>query len=495
MRPVLLIQPAETAPDWPYIPRAVEPMGLLYVSGAFQQYGVETELLDLQLGYGTLRAALDSVAAGRYSGIGVALASQACLENALEIAVQVRQVNHTVPLFTGGVFASINARWLLESHPEFDAVVVGEGEAFAAAFAQRGSLEPGLPGMVDRATLVQQEVQFPVALFTAPPVWPDRRLMPLVVARGESPSVVASRGCGGGCSFCCSAYYYGSRWKGRTVEDVQAELAALVQEGVGRDVHLVDDNLFGHVPGCREWSLALLEALAEFSPRLRIKTTCRLDDLDESLLPVMQRAGIRLLKIGVETFSEETQRIYGKRISREEASRKLDLLTAAGMDVSLGFIMFDPYCRLEDLQVNLDFLRQYPKCWGRNLLRSRLIAYRGTRIERHLERDGLAVSRDIFGTQWRFRDGRVHQVQQRLEGWLRQEILPVENYIYQQQKTAMQQGRPPASTRELSESLQTCWLDLFTCALTDQQPSESFYIRLRQVEASAVDIFGQPFGN
>lgn len=493
MERVLLINPAENAPAWPTMPRAVEPMGLLYVAGAFKSAGVEVTLVDLQLGYGDLEMAYQETARGLFSSVGIALASQACLWSALEIAQDVKNLCPAVPVFTGGVFASLNAAWLLRTTSALDFVVVGEAEPFVFAFVARQGRWQGLPTVQDR-TPGATRPRLPVQVFAASPlVSPDRSLTCSVIERGEAPAVVASRGCGGGCSFCCISRYYGSKWQPRDIEAICRELEALTERFGVRRFHLVDDNLFGHVRGAREWVVPFLQALTQFDPPLSFKTTCRLDDLDETLIPTIRRAGFDLLKIGIETFSKQTQRVYGKPISRQAAARKLDRLRETGVGVSLGFIMFDPYCSVADLQENLDFLLQYPDFWSRHLLRSELIAYRGTRIEKLLGRHGLVASESIMGTQWRFRDPEVAQIHRRFEHLLHSEILDTELKLHNHQQAVIQAGQTPARLGELGRLLQACWIDLFRHALENKSLTERTKRKLDLIRIGVSDFCeGEP---
>ena len=450
------------------MPRAVEPMGLLYVAGAFKKMNVQVDLVDLQLGYGDLEAAYERVARQEYDGVGIALASQACLWSALKIAQDLANLCPTTPLFTGGIFASLNADWLLSTAPAFDFVVIGEAEPFVVDFVTCEGKWEGLPGAWHPAR-GESRACLPTRILAGPQVAPDRSLTRMVIERGESPSVVASRGCGGGCTFCCISRYYGSRWRPRDVQDVGQELQELVERFGTRRFYLVDDNLFGHTREAREWIKSFVEMLSRFDPSLSFKTTCRLDDLDEALLPDIKRAGFDLLKIGVETFSKESQRVYKKPISREDACRKLDRLIEAGVGVSLGFIMFDPYCSVGDLWENLDFLLQYPDCWSRHLLRSRLVAYRGTRIEERLERDSLVTFRSILGSEWRFGDPKVARAYRQFEALLRAEILDLELGLYRYQKSLIETGDSPPRPGELQDFFKECWVELFKLALQDRK--------------------------
>lgn len=131
---ILLINPRQSIPDWPTMPRAVEPMGLLYVAGAFRDLGIAVDLIDYQLGFGEPAKIYPQVARKKYAGAGIALADQACLWSALQIAQDLKNLCPDLPIFTGGVFATLNAEWILEVTPAIDFVVMGEAEPFVLEF-------------------------------------------------------------------------------------------------------------------------------------------------------------------------------------------------------------------------------------------------------------------------------------------------------------------------------------------------------------------------
>ncbi|MCB0617897.1 MAG: cobalamin-dependent protein [Saprospiraceae bacterium] len=489
MKKVLLINPAESTPGWPTTPRAVEPMGLLYVAGAFQEIGVETTLLDLQLGFGDQEEIYRGIARSEYSAAGIALASQACVWDALKIAQDLKNLNPDLPIFSGGVFASLNPEWVLDTTPAIDFVVIGEGEPFVTEFV----LDPGnwkqIPNVRYRGQLLHQG-NLPATTLSRPHIRPDRSLTFEVIKRGEAPSVVATRGCGGGCTFCCISHYYGSSWQSREVGEVHQEIEDLVRNFGVRRIHLVDDNLFGHSRGAKEWVRSFITAMKNFDPPLRFKTTCRLDDLDEHLIPDIKRAGFDLLKIGIETFSRKTQKVYHKGMLRYKAEAKLDALLKTGINVSLGFIMFDPYCSLRDIEENLEFLLNYPDCWGRHLLRSKLVAYQNTPIIASLQKDGLALESGILGVSWRFQDQKVADFHRRFEAMLRGRILPLEWEYFHHQRSLLRQGFDPPRSAEIDALFKNCWIDIFTGTLKHQRPSSSLENRLLDL-TSLVEEYGQ----
>lgn len=466
-------------------------MGLMYVAGAFKQAGVDVTIVDLALGAGDIETAGMDAALGAFDGIGIALVSQANLWSGLSLARDLKNLAPAVPVFAGGVFASLNAQWLLDVSSALDFIVIGEAEPFVNLFVENNGRWEQLPMIWHRAGKGDASSMLPVPVSDGGRVMPDRSLTQAVIQRGESPSVVATRGCGGACSFCCVARYYGSRWQHRSPESVSAELRVLVRDFGVRDFHFVDDNLFGHTRSSQQWIKDLMKRLSGFDPGLCFKATCRLDDLKVSMIPLIRQSGFRLLKVGIETFNPIAQKWYGKPVLREDAAAKLDCLREIGMGISLGFIMFDPYCTERDLYENLDFLEQYREFWGRHLLRSELAAYRGTRIEKVLKRDRLTVSNDITGSRWRFRDAGAQQVCQRIDHLLRTEILGLEWMLYRLQQRAMLTGVSFRVPPGLQDLLQECWILLFRHGLEGTGVASATRDRLGQARAKISAFSGK----
>lgn len=458
---VLLVNPGREAGPFSILSRASEPAQIIYLAGALEKR-VEVTLVDLQLGYGDIKAIAGEFALKRYWLAGIAIPHQSFLGSAVAVARQLKDLSASTPVFALGLFASLNADWLLEAVPVIDFAVVDEAETFVEELFHHGPQSYGMD--VRRRFQGRPPGACPLVTRLVAPRSPAvRTLTSLVIEKGGMPSMLGSHGCGGSCTFCCTSSYCGSQWQPRDIEDICRELRGLVERfGVTR-FDFADMNLLGHVAGARRWVARLSQALRRFDPPLGLKTSCRMDDLDEEIVPVLRGAGFAKLKIGVETFCENSQRAYEKRIPMETAAGKLDLLRKAGMDVSLQMIMFDPYAEMADLERNLDFLLEYPDYWGRSLLATRLLAYRGTRIEQRLEEDGLAVSRGIRGTAWRFRHAEVADVYRRFASLLRAELLETERRLRLCPYPIIRSR--PQELSELEALLQECWIGLFRRAL------------------------------
>ena len=498
-KPILLVNPIRAVPKWPVRRKPAEPVELIYLAGALKAAGCGVDIIDLQLGHGNVDDVRRRIALNHYPAIGVGIPEQPLLWSGLKIAHDLKNVNDSTQVFAFGLLAALNARWFLEIAPAIDFVVTGDFRVFAEEWVRPGagstrirelvgiehrrarnhppgiaSVDGSIPGRQDSTAL------------EIPPA--DRRLTAAVIQGGGNPAAVASHGCSGDCSFCCVSSHYSSAWRPRPVAHVADELQALVRRFETTRLHLADSSLLSPTLPARTWAADLCRVLSEFQPPLQLKTSCRLADLDETSVVMLQRAGFGILKIGIETFCRESQIAYGKAVERDAAARRLDFILSRGMEASIGFITFDPYLSLDDLRANLDFLLRYQTCWGRHLLLSRLIAYRGTRIEQRLEQDGLALARSTEGTSWRFRDPEVARVHSRFAVLVREEILDLEfdldarYHALAAQHSPEPAGADAAPLAQCESLLKQCWMELFHRALDQGHPRDRFAACRRDAE-------------
>ena len=151
--------------------------------------------------------------------------------------------------------------------------------------------------------------------------------------------VETSRGCPIGCDFCAVTSAFGGRLRHRPIDDVIAELKALVPfKGLfvfKRAVFFVDDNIAGD----RAYARQLLERVAELRIRWFGQASINIAK-DPELLRRCQQSGCVGLFIGLETLSPETLAAVGKRVNRpqdySEACRRIHD-HGIGIDASFVF--------------------------------------------------------------------------------------------------------------------------------------------------------------
>jgi anaerobic magnesium-protoporphyrin IX monomethyl ester cyclase len=190
---------------------------------------------------------------------------------------------------------------LFADHADF--IVRGEPEAAARRLFEGERLS----GLVDSPELPDLDaLPFPRWDLTAPPR-PSASGRVTVRPIGGGVPVLASRGCPEFCTYCPHRILAGHRV--RSVENIADELTALCDR-YARPYVIFRDPLFSED---RERCLALCDEIAARGLRLRFECETRLDRLDEKLLLVMHRSGLRAMSFGVESVAADTLKRAGRR--------------------------------------------------------------------------------------------------------------------------------------------------------------------------------------
>jgi radical SAM superfamily enzyme YgiQ (UPF0313 family) len=281
-----------------------------------------------------------------------------------------REVCGPVPVFLYGFYPTFSWPELLDRHPEVAAVIVGEPERtaveLAAVAAGAGVPEASLaaslaaiPGLAVRGA-----DGAPSLTASRPPIEDldslphPRRTAELL--RMREVNIAGSRGCYGSCTFCTINPFYGGRslWRPRSPESVIAEMAAVLEEHPDtRRFYFVDPNFFGPTGRGRGRALTLARMIRErFDIRFGLEG--RVNDIDEELVENLVAAGFDELLIGLESGSDATLRRLNKHTTVEQNRRALRILRSHGVEPNVGFIMFEPDSSLDDVRVNLAFLRE-----------------------------------------------------------------------------------------------------------------------------------------
>jgi anaerobic magnesium-protoporphyrin IX monomethyl ester cyclase len=326
---ILLLNPPHPAIGSRIPHEHLPPLGLLALGGPLIDAGHHLELLDADCGPMTTaeivaevhRRAPQAVLVG-HSG------STSAHPSVVGITRAIRSVCPTVWIVYGGVFPTYHWRDILESEPQIDIVVRGEGEetvlrlvealhhcrcldavrgiAFRRPVGTTNSpanrLTPGSPG-VPYATAPAQiihhlddyRIGWELIDHSRYSYWGDRRAV----------VVQFSRGCPHRCNYCGQRGFW-ARWRHRDPVAFARELARLHREHGVEVVNFADEN----PTASRSAWQAFLEALiAERVPLILVGST-RASDIvrDADILHLYRRAGVARLLMGMESTNESTLR-------------------------------------------------------------------------------------------------------------------------------------------------------------------------------------------
>jgi len=296
------------------------PLQIAYLAGAVEGAGHEARIYDAMnvegASFETIRAEVeqyrpDIVVAYDYLPVTGAI-STAVVPAAVKALGLAKAVDPAITTFLGGPFPTFKYQELLDDPASpVDIVLRGEAEATLPellAALQDGGLDTvkGIAFRRDGLVLVTEIRPHITDLDTLKPAW---HLLDWDAYRyridppGRMASILTSRGCMMGCSFCSHRAFWRGDWRARTPEDVIEEIRLLVDRYAVESITMIDPYPT-HDRG--RWE-RLLDLIIDAKLGIRLLMETRAEDVvrDADLLPKYREAGVVHLYIGAEAGTDE----------------------------------------------------------------------------------------------------------------------------------------------------------------------------------------------
>jgi radical SAM superfamily enzyme YgiQ (UPF0313 family) len=327
------------------------------------------------------------------------------IESALEIVKEIH--NRSNPFIcVGGQHATYAAEEILLNHPSVNCVVRGEGEVTLLEIIKRLSHEQEIKDIlgiyyIDKGNVVKNPDRPAIDDLDNLP-FPARDSLDKCIEMGiEHPviSILTSRGCPGGCSFCNSSTFFslggGPHWRSRSPQNVVDEIQYLVDkykmENIYWVFHIYDDNFIGSGLKGKQRAREIAAEMIRRSLKVPFDIFCRVDSFvgDEGLIKILKQAGLVSAFIGLESGIPDTLKLYNKGTTPEQNIAAISLMEQFNIATSAsGFIMFQPYATFNELRSNARFLLSIRQASFWNLSVS-LILFRGTKLVEKVSKDNL----------------------------------------------------------------------------------------------------------
>lgn len=189
--------------------------------------------------------------------------------------------------------------------------------------------------------------------------WPSRDQLPMQNYHDEPgniplPSVQmwASRGCPYKCIFCAwpQIMYGNNDYRSRNIVDLADEFEWLVTECGYKSVYFDDDTFNVNKKRIREFCNELIKR----GIKVPWAAMCRADLVDESLLRVMKKSGVKAVKYGLESADQTAVDQMQKRLDLKKAIENIRLTHNHGIKTHLTFMFGLPGETRESCQATLD---------------------------------------------------------------------------------------------------------------------------------------------
>lgn len=327
-----------------------QPLGVASPLGFLREAGYHPAALDLSV------EPLDSEKIRNARLIGISVPMHTALRLGIRAASKIRNTNPTCHICFYGLYASLNADYLLNCGA--DSVIGGEYEA--ALLNLIGSLADGEDREIEGISR-RGDIQAP-ALRRLSFSIPDRRLLPPLhrYARLEIDGAShlvgyteTSRGCLHRCRHCPIPPVYQGRFfvipKEVVLEDIRRQVAA------GAKHITFGDPDFLNGPG---HSLAVVHAMHEEFPDLTFDITTKIEHILKYRLQfnALRRLGCLFTVSAVESLSDVVLTYLDKGHTRADVLTALAILRKERIALRPSLVPFTPWSTLEDYQDLLDFV-------------------------------------------------------------------------------------------------------------------------------------------
>ncbi|MGO7449479.1 radical SAM protein [Rhizobium ruizarguesonis] len=369
MASVALINPPNRlTPDLPG-----SPIALGYLASFLEKRGHSVDIFDFERAVDAEAEILTSIDFGKYLLVGFGTFTHT-FDKCLALAKALKARYRTAKIVVGGHHATPLGREIIEDFDFIDFCICGEGEhallalveALAANvhdFSSVESLVWRLAGSVRVNPL--RELEPNLDLFSHP-----KRVVANDWSMNQLPwffdhndrggrrylNAISSRGCPYKCNYCAIPTLIGRKTRTRSITDVIEEIVACSQQSDFEHIFFQDPNFFTNHKHALDLATALHEILPDvtFSFETRSDQICRKQETIEKLA----KLGCLAITMGLESASPSVLARLNKCATPDQNEMALAILRRCNIRPQLYLIMFDPESTLDDLQLNLDFLRR-----------------------------------------------------------------------------------------------------------------------------------------
>jgi radical SAM superfamily enzyme YgiQ (UPF0313 family) len=323
-----------------------QPLAVAWPSAFLERAGYAPAVLDLSV------EPLDPEKIRRARLVAISVPMHTALRLGVRVAARVRELNPGVALVFYGLYATLNADYLLRD-AQATAVVAGELEAELVQLVRRLESAELEAEPAKRRVTVIEKLDFAT---------PSRAALPSLkkyahLDRGGALELVAyveaSRGCKHTCRHCPIPPVYGGRFFVVPVEVVLADVRQQIAAGATHVSFGDPDFLNG--PG---HAIAVARALHAEFPAVTFDFTAKVEHLlhQRQRLPELAALGCLFIVTAAESLDDRVLAVLDKGHTAADVVAALEATRAAGITLRPTWVAFTPWTTLDGYRAWLDFI-------------------------------------------------------------------------------------------------------------------------------------------
>ena len=323
------------------------PLGLLSIGGPLIDAGYHVELFDADYFNYKIPHIVEEVLRRKPNIMMVGHSGSTSAQPVInEITKLIRERNPDIKIILGGVFPTYHWQEILDSNPQIDYIICGEGEETAL------NLILALENNIDLKTINGLALRSNGIPIKTPPAALIQNLDDVRIGWelmegyhytywGKHKAVVIqfSRGCPYPCTYCGQSLFW-QKWRHRSPQSLAGEFEMLHKKYGVVVFNFADEN---PASDAEIWT-AFLRALIAKNMDIILVGSIRADNIvrDAEILHLYKKAGFERFLLGIENYSEETLEKIKKAgsISKDKEAiqllRKHNILSMATYVVGFG---------------------------------------------------------------------------------------------------------------------------------------------------------------
>jgi magnesium-protoporphyrin IX monomethyl ester (oxidative) cyclase len=420
---IVLINPPQLFSATQETAGVVPPLGLAYIAGALTQAGYQAQIIDAVgekfwhyyswnahklrgLDFDEIIARIPSDA----EWVGLSNLYTFSFLVAVALAEKIKKVHPAIPIVFGGAHTTMTPVHTM-TRPFIDAIVLSEGETTALemteAFAGKSDFST-IDGFVFRRngeTVVNRKTKFIKDLDSIP--FPRRDLLPMenyFTAREPHgncttrnwTTMIASRGCPYGCTFCNTVTIWQRKWRIRSSQNVLEEIKFLKKDYGIEEIHFEDENLCLRTNWVLEFCQRLIDEKLNIS--WQPSNGIRAESVNPETASAMKRSGCTNVTIAAESGSPKIlKEIIKKNLKLERVTEGVSILYRNGLKIAVYFMLGLPGEKKRDVVKSIFLAGKLARKGAHEVVFSIFSPLPGSELTETLAKSGrIKVSEDFF---------------------------------------------------------------------------------------------------
>ena len=382
------------------------PMGLTRPLSALEAAGFSPEAIDIAV------EPLDAEKVKRAEFIGISVPMHTALRLGVHLLQRIRDLNPDVSICMYGLYAELNADYLLSHGVDF--CIGGEASVQLVALVQSLVEEKGLEAQKPRPTIAE-----------------NGKLPNLEkYARFEDNDEVrtvgyteTTHGCKHLCTHCPIPPVYNGKFYPVQRDTVLDEIQKQVAEGATHITFGDPDFLNGPMHGLR-----ILRAMHDAFPNLTFDFTTKIEHIlkHRKHFPEFAELGCRFVISAVESLSEKVLTILEKHHTRADVEAAINIVHSAGIALRPTWVPFTPWTTLDDYLEILEFVDMHCLVYHVDPVQFavRLLIPPGSYLLNRPETKALSLTLDqtAFSYIWAHPDARMDELHKTVNALVQNDV-------------------------------------------------------------------------